>query len=112
MEDASSECEGQFLFLSRDELFNAFEDFKKDTCTGWRCVFKDSKFEMDVKKLIEEAKNASRIKWSVSAMNDGICSKFDGIPILSAGTMQFHCHQGVDIDLPQKNKRKQIKDDK
>jgi hypothetical protein len=26
MEDASSECEGQFLFLSRDELFNAFED--------------------------------------------------------------------------------------
>ncbi|CAB3983770.1 Hypothetical predicted protein [Paramuricea clavata] len=44
MEDASSECEGQFLFLSRDELFNAFEDFKKDTCTGWRCVFKDSKF--------------------------------------------------------------------
>ena len=30
--------------LLRDELFNAFEDFKKDTCTGWRCVFKDSKF--------------------------------------------------------------------
>ena len=44
MEDASSECEEQFLFLSRDELFNAFEDFKKDTCTGWHCVFKDSKF--------------------------------------------------------------------
>jgi hypothetical protein len=72
----------------------------------------DFNIEMDVKKFIEEAKNASRIKWSVSAMNDGICSKFDGIPILSAGTMQFHCHQGVDIDLPQKNKRKQIKDDK
>lgn len=71
----------------------------------------DFNIEMDVKKLIEEAKNASRIKWSVSPMNDGICSKFDGIPILSAGTMQFHCHQGVDIDLPQKNKRKQIKDD-
>ena len=63
----------------------------------------DFNIEMDVKKLIEEAKNASRIKWSVSPMNDGICSKFDGIPIL-----QFHCHQSVDINLPQKNKRKQM----
>ena len=43
MED-SEECEGQFLYLSREELFNAFEDFKKDTCTGWRCVYKDSNF--------------------------------------------------------------------
>lgn len=68
--------------------------------------------EMDAKKIIKEAKNTSRIRWSVLAMNNGICSKFDGIPMMSAGTMQFHCHQGVDIDLPQKNKRKQIKDDK
>ena len=71
----------------------------------------DFNIELDVKKLIEEAKNASRIRWSVSPMNDGIFSKFDWIPILSARTMQFHCHQGADIDLPQKNKRKQIKDD-
>ena len=42
--DAPSEYGGQSLFLSKDELFNAFEDFKKDTCSGWRCVFKDSKF--------------------------------------------------------------------
>ena len=62
----------------------------------------DFTLEMDVKKLIEEAKNASRIKWSASAMNDGI-------PILSAGTMQFHCHQGVDIDLPQKNKENKLR---
>ena len=68
--------------------------------------------EMDAKKVIEEAKNVLRIRWSVSAMNNGISSKFDGVPMLSAGKMQFHCHQGVDIDLPQKNRRKQMKDDK
>lgn len=28
---------------------------------------------------------------------------------MSGGSIQFHCHQGADIDLPQKNKRKQNK---
>ena len=45
--------------------------------------------EMDVKKLIEEAKNASRIKWSVSPMNDGICSKFDGFLFCLLGQCNF-----------------------
>ena len=72
-------------------------------------IWIDFNIEMDVKKLVEEAKNASRIKWSVSPVNDGICSKFDGIPILSAGTMQFHCHQGVDIDLPRKIKENKLR---
>ena len=40
----SDECEGQLLYHSREELFNAFEDYKKDTCTGWRCVYKDANF--------------------------------------------------------------------
>ena len=31
-------------FSTRDEVFNTFEGFKKDTCTGWRCVGKDTTF--------------------------------------------------------------------
>lgn len=42
--EKAHESGGQSLFLSKEELFNAFEDFKKDTCTGWRCVTKDSNF--------------------------------------------------------------------
>ena len=31
-------------FSTRDEVFNTFEDFKKDTCTRWRCVGKYTTF--------------------------------------------------------------------
>ena len=48
-------------------------------------------------KIIKNAKNTTRIRC--------ILFEFDGIPIMSAGTAQFHCYQGVDRDLAQKNKR-------
>ena len=44
MEAANIKNEEQLLFFSKEELLNAFEDYKKDTCTGWRCVFKDPNF--------------------------------------------------------------------
>ena len=64
-----------------------------------------------MKLIINEAK-MSRVRWSISACNEGIVSKFDGIPIVAAGTIRFHCHQGIDIDFAQKNKKKQMKDEK
>jgi len=37
--------EEQFLlFSTKEELLKAFEEFKKDTCTGWRCVGKEKSF--------------------------------------------------------------------
>jgi hypothetical protein len=66
---------------------------------------------MDVKEIIKAAKNNSKIKWSIPAKNEGITFEFDGTPIMSAGTVRFHCHQGADIDLVQKNKRKCKKDE-
>ena len=66
---------------------------------------------MDVSEIIKAAKNNSRIKWSIPARNDRIAFEFDGTPIMSAGTVRFHCHQGADIDLVQKNKRKRKKDE-
>ena len=52
------------------------------------------------------------MKWSISAAKEGVACEFNGIPIMSAENAQFHCHQGVDIDLPQKTKRKQMQDEK
>jgi hypothetical protein len=66
---------------------------------------------MDVKEIIKAAKNNSKNKWSIPAKNEGITFEFDGTPIMSAGTVRFHCHQGADIDLVQKNKRKCKKDE-
>ena len=48
-------------------------------------------------KIIKNAKNTMRIRC--------ISFEFDGIPIMSAGTAQFHCYQGVDSDLAQKKKK-------
>lgn len=62
-------------------------------------------------EIIKDAKNTARVKWSISAMTGGISFEFDGIPLISAGTARFHCHQGVDMDLAQKNKRKRKKDE-
>ena len=62
-------------------------------------------------EIIKNAKNTTRIRWSIPAMSGGISFEFDGIPIISAGTARFHCHQGIDRDLAQKNKRKRKKDE-
>ena len=67
--------------------------------------------DKDVNEIVEAAKQNSRIKWSIPAKNEGISFEFDRTPILSAGTVRFHCHQGADIDLVQKNKRKRKKDE-
>ena len=37
------EAEEKLLsFSTRHELLQNFEDFKRDTCTGWRCVGRDN----------------------------------------------------------------------
>ena len=66
---------------------------------------------MNVNEMINATKGISRIKWSIPARNEGITFEFDRAPIMSAGTVRFHCHQGVDIDSVQKNKRKRKKDE-
>jgi hypothetical protein len=38
------EDEKLLLFSTKDELLNAFDEFKKDTCSGWRCVGRDKNF--------------------------------------------------------------------
>ena len=40
----------------------------------------------DVNEVIKNAKNTTRIRWSIPAMSGGISFEFDGIPIMSAGT--------------------------
>ena len=67
--------------------------------------------DKDVNEIVKAAKQNSRIKWSIPAKNEGISFEFDGTPILSAGTVRFHCHQGADIGLVQKNKRGRKKDE-
>ena len=70
-----------------------------------------STLEKDAKEIFEETeKPKARIMWSISA-KEGISCQFDGTPIMSAGTIRFHCHKGADIDVAQKNKRKQRKDE-
>ena len=59
-----------------------------------------------------DSKEMHRMKWSIPAAKDGVVYEFDGVPIMSAGNIQFHCHQGVDIDLALKTKRKQMQDEK
>ena len=49
--------------------------------------------DKDVNEIIKDAKNTSRVKWSIPARNEGILFEFDGIPIMSVGTARFHCHQ-------------------
>ena len=39
------EAEEKLLsFSTSHELLQNFEDFKRDTCTGWRCVGKETTF--------------------------------------------------------------------
>ncbi len=54
-------------------------------------------------------KKTPNVQWNWQA-NDGISIPFDGVPFLTAGRKWFQCHQGNDIDAPQKKKRKAQKD--
>ena len=40
----TNDGEEERLFTSKEELFSAFDDYKKDTCTGWRSVYKNATF--------------------------------------------------------------------
>ncbi|XP_046862045.1 uncharacterized protein LOC124455456 [Xenia sp. Carnegie-2017] len=59
---------------------------------------------------MNSGKSLSRVQWSLSNP-DGISYAFDGIPFICIGTLNYHCHQGEDIDKSTKIKeqRKEMK---
>ena len=61
--------------------------------------------EKSVEEILNSGKEKKRTQWQVTARN-GISFPFDGIPFLSAGSVRYMCHQGVDIDMAAKIARK------
>lgn len=59
---------------------------------------------------MNSGKSLSRVQWSLSNP-DGISYAFDGIPFICIGTLNYHCHQGEDIDKSTKIKRAKERDE-
>lgn len=64
-------------------------------------------------EILEHRKSDTtlRVQWSLTC-SEGISFKFDGIPFLCVGTINYQCHQGSDIDLHTKRRRKEERDKK
>ncbi|XP_046846818.1 uncharacterized protein LOC124456900 [Xenia sp. Carnegie-2017] len=103
-------CSSIKMFSWQKDIWENFEEYKKDTRSGWRCVSSNALFGKTIKEVMNSGKSLSRVQWSLSNP-DGISYAFDGIPFICIGTLNYHCHQGEDIDKSTKIKRAKERDE-
>ncbi|XP_013382326.1 uncharacterized protein LOC106153081 [Lingula anatina] len=96
-------------FSSMDEMLRAFEFYKDETRSSWRCCKTEKTFGTPAHNMFKDNRQIKLLKWSITAER-GISVPFSGIPFIFLGTKLWTCHQGPDLDAKVKENRKKKKE--